>query len=61
MDDAVGALADAFTAQRSRLASLAYRLTGSLVEAEDVVQETWIRLQRAEGDPATAPRDLPTR
>src|SRR3954452_7194536 len=52
-------LARAFTAERSRLVSLAYRMTGSLADAEDVVQETWIRLQRAGADPSTAPRDLP--
>src|SRR4051812_36289816 len=52
-------LAAAFTVERSRLVSLAYRLTGSLTDAEDVAQESWIRLQRAAADPATAPRDLP--
>jgi RNA polymerase sigma-70 factor, ECF subfamily len=52
-------LAHAFTVERPRLISLAYRLTGSLADAEDVAQETWIRLQRADADPSTAPRDLP--
>ncbi len=52
-------LAGAFTAQRPRLVSLAYRLTGSVADAEDAVQETWIRLQRADADSATAPVDLP--
>lgn len=52
-------LAQAFTANRARLASLAYRLTGSLADADDIVQETWIRLQRADADAARAPRDLP--
>ena len=52
-------LARAFTAERPRLISLAYRMTGSLADAEDVAQETWIRLQRAGADPQTAPRDLP--
>jgi RNA polymerase sigma-70 factor, ECF subfamily len=58
-DDRRERLAHAFTTQRPRLVSLAYRLTGSLADADDVVQETWIRLQRAEADPATAPQDLP--
>src|SRR4051812_725363 len=52
-------LARAYTAERARLVSLAYRLTGSLADAEDVAQESWIRLQRAAADPSTAPRDLP--
>src|SRR3954462_2421767 len=52
-------LALAFMAERARLVSLAYRMIGSLADAEDVVQETWIRLQRSHTDPSTAPRDLP--
>lgn len=34
---------DTFAAERSRLLGLAYRILGSLVDAEDVVQEVWIR------------------
>jgi RNA polymerase sigma-70 factor (ECF subfamily) len=34
---------DAFEGERARLTGLAYRITGSLVDAEDVVQEAWIR------------------
>jgi RNA polymerase sigma-70 factor, ECF subfamily len=52
-------LARAFTEQRPRLVSLAYRLSGSVADAEDAVQEAWIRLQRADADPATAPVDVP--
>jgi RNA polymerase sigma-70 factor, ECF subfamily len=44
----------AFTAERPRLVGLAYRVLGSRVDAEDVVQEAWIRFQRA--DPATIDR-----
>jgi RNA polymerase sigma-70 factor, ECF subfamily len=58
-DDRREELARAFTAERPRLVSLAYRMIGSLADAEDVVQETWIRLQRADTDPSIAPRDLP--
>lgn len=32
-----------FEAERARLVRIAYRMLGSLAEAEDVVQETWIR------------------
>ncbi len=41
-------LADRFDSQRTRLRSIAYRITGSLSEADDAVQETWLRLTRAE-------------
>jgi RNA polymerase sigma factor (sigma-70 family) len=34
---------DDFEAQRPRLLRLAYRMTGSLAEAEDLVQEAWLR------------------
>lgn len=35
--------AGAFAAERARLMRLAYRMTGSLAEAEDVVQDAWLR------------------
>lgn len=37
-----------FEASRPRLQSVAYRMLGSLTEAEDAVQETWIRLNRSD-------------
>jgi RNA polymerase sigma-70 factor (ECF subfamily) len=43
-----------FEAERRRLVGLAYRITGSLGDAEDIVQEAWLRLRRA--DPATVER-----
>ena len=39
-----------FEASRPRLQSVAYRMLGSLTEAEDAVQETWIRLRRSDTD-----------
>jgi RNA polymerase sigma-70 factor, ECF subfamily len=46
---------EAFEAQRPRLTRLAYRMLGSVAEAEDAVQDAWLRWQAAgEGveDPA---------
>ncbi|MGW7080064.1 sigma-70 family RNA polymerase sigma factor [Streptomyces sp. NPDC054866] len=39
-------MAEAFEAQRDRLRSVAYRMLGSHADAEDVVQEAWLRLSR---------------
>ena len=41
-------LAEEFEALRPRLLRLAYSQLGSLAEAEDVVQEAWLRLQRSD-------------
>ncbi|WP_280344797.1 RNA polymerase sigma factor SigJ [Nocardia neocaledoniensis] len=37
-------LADLFESHRTHLLSVAYRLTGSVGDAEDAVQESWLRL-----------------
>jgi len=41
-------LADRFEAHRSHLRGVAYRMLGSLSEADDAVQEAWIRLSRTD-------------
>ncbi|MFG2002518.1 RNA polymerase sigma factor SigJ [Spirillospora sp. NPDC048911] len=41
-------LAERFEAHRSHLKSVAYRMLGSLAEAEDAVQEAWFRLSRSD-------------
>lgn len=40
--------AQVFEMQRPRLLRLAYRMLGSFAEAEDVVQDAWLRLQRSD-------------
>ncbi|MFJ2370853.1 RNA polymerase sigma-70 factor [Microbacterium sp. NPDC087665] len=44
LDDLAAALTQ-FDAQRRRLFGIAYRMLGSVADAEDIVQETWIRWQ----------------
>ncbi|WP_432851686.1 sigma-70 family RNA polymerase sigma factor [Amycolatopsis sp. CA-161197] len=39
-------IAEAFEAQRERLRAVAYRVLGSHADADDVVQEAWLRLSR---------------
>lgn len=39
----------AFTAVRRRLFGIAYRMLGSVVEAEDMLQDVWIRWQNYDG------------
>ncbi|MFH8368555.1 RNA polymerase sigma factor SigJ [Streptomyces sp. NPDC018031] len=41
-------LAERFEAHRGHLRAVAYRMLGSLSEAEDAVQEAWIRLSRSD-------------
>jgi RNA polymerase sigma-70 factor, ECF subfamily len=43
-----GELAEQFEDNRTRLRAVAYRMLGSLSEADDAVQEAWLRLSRAD-------------
>ena len=43
-------LAERFEAHRSHLRAVAYRMLGSVSEADDAVQEAWLRLKRSGGD-----------
>ena len=43
-------LADRFEEHRPHLRSIAYRMLGSLAEADDAVQDAWLRVSRAGAD-----------
>ncbi|GGN57378.1 RNA polymerase sigma factor [Streptomyces albiflavescens] len=43
-------LADRFEEHRGRLRAVAYRMLGSLSEADDAVQEAWLKLSRTDAD-----------
>jgi len=42
--------AEQFERQRGQLQAVAYRMLGSMAEAEDAVQEAWLRLSRSDAD-----------
>ncbi|WP_028922475.1 sigma-70 family RNA polymerase sigma factor [Pseudonocardia acaciae] len=48
--DETGWLADRFERERPRLRAVAYRMLGSVAEAEDAVQDAWLRLSRADAE-----------
>jgi RNA polymerase sigma factor (sigma-70 family) len=43
-------LAQRFEQERTHLKAVAYRMLGSLTEADDAVQEAWLRVSRADSD-----------
>jgi RNA polymerase sigma-70 factor, ECF subfamily len=43
-------VANKFDRERRRLRSVAYRIVGSVSEADDAVQEAWLRLRRADAE-----------
>ena len=50
-----------FETHRPRLVRLAYRMLGSVAEAEDVVQDAWLRWQRVDLDTVDAPSSFLSR
>ena len=51
-------LAEQFSAHRAHLIGVAYRLTSTLSDAEDAVQEAWLRLSGLDEERRAAIRDL---
>ncbi|MFL6145518.1 MAG: sigma-70 family RNA polymerase sigma factor [Labedaea sp.] len=51
-------LAEQFSAHHTHLIGVAYRLTGTLADAEDAVQESWLRLSGLDDQRRAAIRDL---
>jgi RNA polymerase sigma factor (sigma-70 family) len=47
MDQGEGLLAERFQAHHPRLRAVAYQMLGSLSEADDAVQDAWLRVSRA--------------
>ena len=50
---AVGSKAEEFEQLRPLLFAIAYRILGSVVEAEDAVQETWLRFEATQTEPVS--------
>ncbi|BDZ37852.1 RNA polymerase sigma-70 factor [Microbacterium suwonense] len=54
-DDGLGDAVELFAGQRRRLFGIAYRMLGTVSDAEDIVQETWIRWQSTDRDRVAEP------
>jgi DNA-directed RNA polymerase specialized sigma24 family protein len=48
--------ADTFIAHRELMFSMAYRMLGTVADAEDVVQDAWLRWSAAPRDDVAEPR-----
>lgn len=56
MDDRREDATETFRRHRGQLNAVAYRILGSVVDAEDVVQEAWLRWSRSDGTAVRDPR-----
>jgi RNA polymerase sigma-70 factor (ECF subfamily) len=51
---------DVFETERPRLFSIAYRMLGSAADAEDVLQDAWVRYSGANRSAIRSPRAFAT-
>jgi RNA polymerase sigma factor (sigma-70 family) len=58
--DAPVPFVEEFEAQRTRLRRIAYRMLGSIAEADDAVQEAWLRLKQSDTSTVQNPAGLLT-
>ena len=56
MDDNHSHTTNLFEAHRPLMFSIAYRMLGSVMEAEDIVQETYLRFQAVQSDRIISPK-----
>jgi RNA polymerase sigma-70 factor (ECF subfamily) len=50
-------LAERFEEHRTHLRAVAYRMLGSVSEADDAVQDAWLRLSRTDASASTTSAD----
>ena len=56
MSDDLAPATDTFVALRNLLFTVAYEILGSAADAEDVLQETWLRWAKVDPDQVRDPR-----
>ena len=58
ISDTTAGMAEQFEEMRPHLRAVAYRMLGSVAEADDVVQDAWLRLSRSDTSEVREPARL---